>query len=506
MTSITQSWNPGLIVLHVVADGLIALAYFAIAGVVFYFVRARRDTHFRLVFLLFGLFIVAGGATHLMAVFSFWYPSYWAIGIVKAFAAALSIGTVLLIIPILPRALTLESPEELDRINRALETTLEEKERLLAMYEREHRVAGELQRAFLPVRLPDVPGLAFDADYEAGVAESDIGGDWYDAFPLADGRLAISIGDVAGRGLHAAVTMGKVRQSFRVCALQDFDTAKAATFAEKMLELYDPGAMVTAFFAVFDPLTRELMYTNAGHPPPILVDRDGRVTMLGGTSPPLGIVSKAAMSRLTLELDSLLVLYTDGLVESRHDIVADTERLVEVIHAIRETHPAHPARAIRAAMLEGPAKDDVAILVLSVLADATEPIDVTLAAVPESLRAARLVLRRFAYSVGCGEERVRVLETAAGEAISNVIEHAYGIEPGTVRIVARAENGNIFLEVEDRGQWRPPRDEGRGRGIPMIKLLATDFRLERGPSRHRALFSMPIAEPQWAFALEGKDV
>ena len=484
------AWNPALLSMHVVSDALITLAYFSIPLLLIYLVRKRGDVPFTPVFWMFGVFIVACDTTHLLGIITVWQPWYWLSGIVKVITAAASVGTALLMLPLLPKALALKSSLELDHINQRLQE-------VIAMYERERKVAGELQRAFLPVKLPDMPGMNFDAAYEAGVAESDIGGDWYDAFPLADGRVAISIGDVAGRGLHAAVTMGKVRQSFRVCALQDFDTAQAMRFAEKMLELYDPNSMVTAFFAVYDPLSRNLSWSNAGHPPPIVATADGKTTMLTGDSAPLGVGTSPKANSMKLELGSMLVLYTDGLIESRHQIVEDTQRLVDAVKQLARQRPEEPAETIRNAMLDGPAKDDVAILVLSVLANASDPIDITLPAVPESLRGARMILRRFALAAGCGEERTRALETAAGEDIINAIEHAYGVKTGSVRIVAHADESNIAVSVEDRGTWRAPRREGRGRGIEIMKKLSSEFRLETEPEGKRVYLTMPIAEPNW---------
>ena len=145
------------------------------------------------------------------------------------------------------------------------------------LFERERRVARSFQDAALPSSLPDVPGFAFDAIYEAGRAEALVGGDWYDAFSLVDGRIVVSIGDVAGSGLSAAVTMASVRQAIRGAAHVLADPNVMLDAADRSLD--DPeGRFVTAFAGVIDPVARTITYQTAGHPSPLLRTRDGGLT------------------------------------------------------------------------------------------------------------------------------------------------------------------------------------------------------------------------------------
>ncbi len=142
------------------------------------------------------------------------------------------------------------------------------------VFERERRVARSFQKAALPARLPDVPGFAFHAIYEAGKAEALVGGDWYDAFTLANGRIVVSIGDVSGSGLPAAVTMASVRQAIRGAAHASADPSGMLEAADRALD--DPERrFVTAFAGVIDPETSTIAYQNAGHPPPVLRLPDG---------------------------------------------------------------------------------------------------------------------------------------------------------------------------------------------------------------------------------------
>lgn len=117
-------WKPGLVWLHILSDGLIALAYFSIPILLVYFIFKRRDVPFHQVFLLFGLFIISCGAGHVMDIWTLWHPTYWLAGVLKAFTAIVSVYTALSLIPLIPQALSLPSPEQLEQANRELESTL----------------------------------------------------------------------------------------------------------------------------------------------------------------------------------------------------------------------------------------------------------------------------------------------------------------------------------------------------------------------------------------------
>lgn len=120
-------WEPGLVWLHLLSDVLIAIAYFSIPIMLVYFVRKREDIPFRNVFLLFGLFIVTCGTTHLMSVWTLWHPAYWLSGVIKSITAVVSAYTALTLLPIIPLALALPSPEVLRQINQQLEDQVEDR-------------------------------------------------------------------------------------------------------------------------------------------------------------------------------------------------------------------------------------------------------------------------------------------------------------------------------------------------------------------------------------------
>ncbi|MDP9111942.1 MAG: PAS domain-containing protein, partial [Candidatus Eremiobacteraeota bacterium] len=236
------------------------------------------------------------------------------------------------------------------------------------LYQREHRVANAMQAASLPKSLPAFPGVTMHAVYVPRGSEAKIGGDWYDAFRLSDGRLVISIGDVAGSGVDAAVTMSNMRQIIRGTAQVHPDPVLMLDAADRALSLEDPHRFVTAFVSVLDSVSGEMTYACAGHVPPVIRHRDGSLEELICQGLPFGLRDRGTRrsGHIALSDDDLVVFYTDGLVESMHDLgqglmdleVALTDPLVNEI--------ANPAQYLQDVMLANGATDDVAILTLRI--------------------------------------------------------------------------------------------------------------------------------------------
>jgi GAF domain-containing protein len=234
------------------------------------------------------------------------------------------------------------------------------------VFEHERRVARSFQDAALPSRLPDVPGFAFHAIYEAGKAEALVGGDWYDAFTLASGEIVVSIGDVAGSGLPAAVTMASVRQAIRGAAHAAADPTGMLDAADRALD--DPQRrFVTAFVGVIDPATSTIAYQNAGHPPPVLRMPDGTMIELPGTGPPLGLRENVEHEAMVQDLPtgSLLALYTDGLIESTRDLLEGERRLRAALLDSSIGEVENPAKMLHDLILVDGSRDDVAILTIA---------------------------------------------------------------------------------------------------------------------------------------------
>ncbi|MFI5389029.1 MAG: SpoIIE family protein phosphatase [Candidatus Eremiobacterales bacterium] len=337
---------------------------------------------------------------------------------------------------------------------------------------RERRVSRSFQRALLPETLPSGEHYTFYASYAPATDEADIGGDWYDAFDLPDGRTVLSIGDVAGHGLKAAVIVGEVRQTFRVAAMENRDPAAVLDMANRLLMLRPEPTMVTALFGIYDGKT--FTYASAGHPPPVLGTVEGMAEQLPIAGIPLGVEPVEAQRSWTVTIPSgsLLVLYTDGLIECDRDVLGGERQVLDAVahEAVRPS--ADPAAAIRERVL-GPRqnRDDIAILALAVAEAPTEAIDLRFTAVPIASRLVRQSVSRFARTAGLADDQRFALNVAIGEAVNNVIEHGYLREPGTLSVRVVRDKRRIISTVEDSGVWRRARRDGRGHGLSIIRSL-----------------------------------
>ena len=162
------------------------------------------------------------------------------------------------------------------------------------LYEREHRVAETLQRSLLPETVPRLDGAELAALYLPGSSEASVGGDWYDAIVLDDGSVALVIGDVVGRGVKAASSMGQLRNAVRAYLLEGYGPAQTLARVNRLLDSLG-GGFATLACLVVDPLSGAIRYANAGHPPPLVVGPDGATRWLeDGLAPPIGAAQGVA--------------------------------------------------------------------------------------------------------------------------------------------------------------------------------------------------------------------
>ncbi len=187
------------------------------------------------------------------------------------------------------------------------------------MFEREHTTAETLQRSLLPDRLPTVPGIILEASYLPVTRNMEIGGDWYDAFRLPDGKLAVAAGDVMGKGLTAAAGMGRVRNALRALALTDPRPAAVLAGLDRLFIATEMEEQVTTVaYLVLDPATGDGMAGSAGHLPPLMLSPGGPPWLdRAEAGTPLGWASPRQQYTFRLPPGSTAVLYSDGLVENR---------------------------------------------------------------------------------------------------------------------------------------------------------------------------------------------
>jgi serine phosphatase RsbU (regulator of sigma subunit) len=234
------------------------------------------------------------------------------------------------------------------------------------------------QEASLPSALPIVDDVRLSADYRPGNSEATIGGDWYDAFALGDGRVAITIGDVVGKGLEAAVTMATLRQAMRAAASLLPNPNALLSVAERTIRDLPSQPYATALAAIYNTQLREITFAAAGHPGPVLCLPSGVVEELIATGPMLGLGDgHRREATISIPPGSALAFFTDGLTESTRDIDEGYRRLRAALIDPRVRTAENPARAIVEHVLErGPARDDVAVLVVETAATERDADDV----------------------------------------------------------------------------------------------------------------------------------
>jgi phosphoserine phosphatase RsbU/P len=200
----------------------------------------------------------------------------------------------------------------------------------------ERSAARTLQRSLLPPRLPNIAGTEFAARLIAA-EDIGIGGDWYDAFVLPTGHIGIVMGDVAGRGLRAAVVMGRMRSVLRGYALQTLSPAEALDSLDRKFAHFEPTEMATVLYVLIDPSLEQFVVSSAGHLPPIIAEPDAPARLVQlRPGPPIGALVDERHHDVTVELvpGSAVACYTDGLVERRHEIIDEgIERLRAAFYA-----------------------------------------------------------------------------------------------------------------------------------------------------------------------------
>ncbi len=344
------------------------------------------------------------------------------------------------------------------------------------MYERERNVANVLQNALLPSELHPAQDVRLEHLYEPAPGTALIGGDWYDAFPVGEHKLGLSIGDVAGHGVGSAVTMNVVRQSIRSIARESSDPQYVLTHVNGLLKL-EPHPFVTCIYGIVDTRQWTFRYAIAGHTPPIIVQGRDAVSVLPFGGVPLGLgVNHWPTVEVPLRPQDVLILYTDGVVEFSHDIKHGEERFHNQIRSLANRGELSASTLLARTVDGSKTSDDVAILIVRV--EGAPALDVTVPAQPENCSLLRHRLRQFLDLCPLSEDQRFDLIVACGEAITNAIEHPEARSSHDVRMRARMSPTRVTVRIEDTGRWRrsefPPH---RGRGIPLMHALVSDVKL-----------------------------
>ncbi|MER7219367.1 SpoIIE family protein phosphatase [Streptomyces eurythermus] len=350
------------------------------------------------------------------------------------------------------------------------------------LYGREAYIADELQRTMLPETLPRPTGVRLASRYLPAAETARVGGDWYDAIPLPGSRVALVVGDVMGHSMTSAAIMGQLRTTAQTLAGLDLPPQEVLHHLDEQAQRLGTDRMATCLYAVYDPVTHRITIANAGHPPPVLLHLGGRAEVL--RVPPGAPIGVGGVDFEAVELDApagaTLLLYTDGLVESRlRDVWTGIEQLRERLAATaRLTGPDHPPplEALCDEVLDmlGPGDRDDDIALLAARFDGIAPSDVAYwtleperTAPGQARRLARRALARWDL-----EDLSDSVELLVSEVVTNAVR--YASRPVTLRLlrtdVLRCEVGDDVPQLPRLRQARAT-DEG-GRGLYLVNKLA----------------------------------
>jgi GAF domain-containing protein/anti-sigma regulatory factor (Ser/Thr protein kinase) len=343
-------------------------------------------------------------------------------------------------------------------------------------------VVDALQQTLVPEELPRIPGLTLAARYRPAMRRAGIGGDWYDAFELGRGGIALVAGDVMGHGIGAAAMMAQMRTGLRAYALDGHPPAGVVERLNRLALSLGPHQMTTLMMVVVDLDARRLRVVSAGHLPPLLRRPGGETSTLEVSGDvPLGVSGATLYHEHEFELPpgSSLVLVTDGAVEVRGEgIEQGLARLSELVGREPDLEVLCDAVARGDARGHAP-EDDVAVLAARV-----EPLPDRLrtswAANPDALAGMRPVLRRWLQRWPATQDEIYDITVAVQEASANAVEHAYAPGAATFEVDAEHDDGLITVTVRDRGHWRAPRGSHRGRGLGMMRALMDSVDVQQG--------------------------
>jgi serine phosphatase RsbU (regulator of sigma subunit)/anti-sigma regulatory factor (Ser/Thr protein kinase) len=355
-------------------------------------------------------------------------------------------------------------------------------------YSRERATALTLQRAMLPTGLSAPSSVEVRHRYLPGSKLIEVGGDWYESIALPGGRVALVVGDVAGHGVRAAVTMGRLRTAIHTLAMLELPPAETLQQLNELMQelgVREPH-FATCVYAVFDAVAGTCEVASAGHLPPLLVRPDGSSEFLDvSPAPPLGVGTGPIQSRtLPIQDGSLLVLYTDGLVEKRTaDIDEGLNRLRDIFTPATVDQPLEDlCKATLAGVYADQQRDDIAVLIARLRSIPKENVvRWTLPAELTSARRARSLIRRPLRKWGLSDLQPSV-ELLVSELVTNAVRYAQG----KIGLRLILEGGLVCEVLDDSAALprlrHPDEDDERGRGLQVVSQIAQRWGARRSLS------------------------
>lgn len=359
--------------------------------------------------------------------------------------------------------------------------------------ELEHQIAATLQNALLPDDTRWHPAVAVEARYQSAGNHLHVGGDWYDTFAWPD-RIGVMVGDVVGHSLESAAAMGRMRTAASaLAAVSPPSPAALITALDRFARSPDGVDYSTAAIVIVDPTTGMLTYACAGHPPPLVITPDRHVIRLDlAQSPPLSALAPRARTEaaLTLEPGSLVVLYTDGLVERRGESIdLGIERLAAVVVSRFDQPTSNIIDGLIADLTaDRPGDDDIAVAAFR-YTPLLATLHLEFPARVNELRGLRAQIRHWLTERHVSPDDHAVILIAIGEACTNVIDHAYrarhrardgdqgGPQTEMVFVDLSDHGTEVVAKVTDSGSWRPSGSHStdRGRGTDIMRAISNRY-------------------------------
>jgi Stage II sporulation protein E (SpoIIE)/Histidine kinase-like ATPase domain len=355
-------------------------------------------------------------------------------------------------------------------------------------YSREHATALTLQRSMLPTGLSAPSSVEVRHRYLPGSKLIEVGGDWYESIALPGGRVALVVGDVAGHGVRAAVTMGRLRTAIHTLAMLELPPAESLQQLDELMHTLGEREphFATCAYAVFDAVSGDCEVAVAGHLPPLLVHPDGSNELLDvPPAPPLGVGDGEVESRqFKVEDGSLFVLYTDGLVENKGQDISDG--LARLRGIFGPGSPTRPLEDLCKATLDGVysdhQRDDIAVLIARLRRLPEDNYaSWTLSPKLTSVREARSVLTEPMKRWGL-EDMIPTTELLVSELVTNAVKYSRG--DVTLRLVNEKA---LVCEVLDNSAALPRLrqangNDENGRGLQVVRQLAKRWGARRTPT------------------------
>jgi serine phosphatase RsbU (regulator of sigma subunit)/anti-sigma regulatory factor (Ser/Thr protein kinase) len=360
----------------------------------------------------------------------------------------------------------------------------------------------QLQRSLMPSSLPEPQGLSVSAHYQPASLNADVGGDWYDLFELADGSVALAVGDVMGKGEDAAILMGEVRAALRAYALIDTTPSVVLSLLDGFVSAHtEHDQFVTVVFGVVSADRRTLTLSVAGHPPPLLVRPDGTPHGLeAGLGPALGFGAGPWLdATVTLSARDTVLLYSNGLVDTRRDDplsgMAELSRAIDELPRRRRSPRDVCARARE--MVGAASTDDVTMLAVGITPEGTRRARATLPSDTKAPGLARRFLDETLAAWAVNEDVVMTAQLCVSELVTNAVIHT-GTRPEmtvelddeclTVLVLDHGGEGGVAVTEE----VDPIRVSGRG--LTLVDAVASAWGVQQTPDQTTVWFELEVVE------------